>query len=164
MALAAEMKHAPEQYLRQAIGLAVKNVDAGLGGPFGAVIVKDGAVIATGTNRVTSSNDPTAHAEVMAIRAACEELRTFDLSGCEIYTSSEPCPMCLGAIYWSRLDRLYFACTRQDAAEAGFDDALIYEQIALPPDQRLIHGESLLREEAREAFTRWRNAANNIKY
>ncbi|MBV8550655.1 MAG: nucleoside deaminase [Acidobacteriaceae bacterium] len=158
------MKRTPADYLRQAIGLAVKNTDSCCGGPFGAVIVKNGDVIAAGTNLVTSVNDPTAHAEIVAIRAASKALGTHDLRGCEIYASCEPCPMCVGAIYWSRLDRLYFACTRYDAAQAGFDDVLIYEQVPLAPDCRMIRGECMLREEGREAFTRWLRNCRKIEY
>ena len=121
-----------ERYMRQAIDLSIENVRKG-GGPFGAVIVRDGRVIATGTNRVVPGCDPTAHAEVTAIRNAARVLGTFDLSGCEIYTSCEPCPMCLGAIYWARLDRMYYANDKKDAAEIGFDDSFIYDEFALAP-------------------------------
>src|SRR5579872_3632306 len=116
--------------MARAIALAIENVRSGGGGPFAAVIVKDGRVVGEGTNRVTSSNDPTAHAEVVAIRAACHAMGTFQLDGCDVYTTCEPCPMCLGAIYWARPGKVYFACTAADAAAAGFDDAFIYEQLA----------------------------------
>lgn len=116
-------------FMEQAIQLAVENVRSGRGGPFAAVVVKNGQVIATGSNRVTSTNDPTAHAEVTAIREACRALNTFQLTGCDLYTSCEPCPMCLGAIYWARPDRVYFAATASDAADAGFDDSFIYEEL-----------------------------------
>ncbi len=125
-----------EQFLAEAIRLAEENVGKGNGGPFGAVVVKDGTVIARGTNLVTSTNDPTAHAEVVAIREACRALGSFQLEGCDVYASCEPCPMCLAAIYWARPDRLFFAATREDAAAAGFDDSLIYDQIPLPAADR----------------------------
>ena len=121
--------------MRQAIELSIQNVAAG-GGPFGAVIARNGEIVATGTNRVTANMDPTAHAEVSAIRAAAAKLGTFDLSGCEIYTSCEPCPMCLGAIYWARLDRIYYGNNQHDAAAIGFDDAFIYEELAVSPAER----------------------------
>src|SRR5271157_5858524 len=125
-------------FMARAIHLALQNVHSGQGGPFGAVVVKDGNMIAEGANQVTSTNDPTAHAEVLAIRAACAKLRVFELQGCEIYTSCEPCPMCLGAIYWARLSRVYFANADADASRIGFDDSLIYREIALPHGQRAI--------------------------
>lgn len=121
--------------MRKAIALSIENVKNG-GGPFGAVIVKDGKIIAHGVNRVTANNDPTAHAEISAIRAACEKLHTFDLSGCEIYTSCEPCPMCLGAIYWAHLDKIYYGNNKHDAADIGFDDSFIYNEMALKPEKR----------------------------
>ena len=130
------MTTTPDQYLQAALRLAEKNARSGRGGPFGAVVVKDGAIIAKGVNLVTALDDPTAHAEIMAIREACRRLGTFDLSGCELFASCEPCPMCLGAIYWARLDRLVYAATRLDAAAAGFDDAILYDEIPLPPEQR----------------------------
>jgi tRNA(Arg) A34 adenosine deaminase TadA len=119
-----------KEYMRKAIDLAIENVKNG-GGPFGAVIVKNGEIVSTGVNRVTANNDPTAHAEVGAIRAACEKLGTFMLDGCEIYSSCEPCPMCLGAIYWAHIDRLYYGCNKSDAADAGFDDSFIYKELEL---------------------------------
>jgi guanine deaminase len=125
-----------DSFLARALRLAEDNARGGRGGPFGAVVVKDGRIIAEGVNLVTGGNDPTAHAEVMAIREACRKLGTYDLAGCEIHASCEPCPMCLGAIYWARLDRLVFAATREDAARAGFDDALIYREIPLAPAER----------------------------
>ncbi len=130
--------------MRQAIALAVENVRLGRGGPFGALVVKENRVIATGTNSVTSTSDPTAHAEIVAIRAACQALNNFELAGCEIYSSCEPCPMCLGAIFWARATAYYFACTRENAAKAGFDDAFIYDQLTLSPEQRSIPGHCLL--------------------
>lgn len=140
--------------MREAIKLSAESVRSG-GGPFGAVIVRNGEIIARGENRVTVCNDPTAHAEVSAIREAAARLGTYDLSGCEIYSSCEPCPMCLGAIYWARLDKLYYAGTRADAANVGFDDAHIYEELPLEPSQRELPTESLLREEAQRVFDAW---------
>lgn len=150
--------------MTEALRLAAENVVASKGGPFAAVIVRGDRVVSSGTNLVTTSNDPTAHAEVVAIRRACAELGCFQLDGCEIYTSCEPCPMCLGAIYWSRLDRIYFAGTREDAAEAGFDDSLIYREVATPLEQRQIPIESLQREEGREPFRVWKSFQNRIAY
>ncbi len=158
------MRNGPEEFLKQAIALALSNVSSGLGGPFGAVIVKDGQAISSGRNLVISNNDPCAHAEIVAIRAACEALQSFHLSGCEIYASCEPCPMCLGAIYWARLSRLYFASTREDAARAGFDDARIYREIALPPESRALPSECLLWEEGKEAFRWWLESDQRIEY
>jgi guanine deaminase len=125
-----------EEFMRRAIALALENVKSGRGGPFGALVVKDGKIIAEGTNLVTSTSDPTAHAEVVAIRAACRTMNGFQLAGCELYTSCEPCPMCLGAIYWSRPERVFYGATAADAAAAGFDDAFIYKELAHPPEQR----------------------------
>ena len=152
-----------EELMRKAIELSVKNVAEG-GGPFGAVIAKDGEIVATGCNRVTDEHDPTAHAEVSAIRAACRKLNTFDLSGCEIYTSCEPCPMCLGAIYWAHLDRMYYGNNQHDAAEIGFDDAFIYEEIALKPEERRLAPVRLLPEEAIKAFEAWRLKDDKVEY
>lgn len=151
-------------FMREAIRLAVDNVHSGKGGPFGAVIVKDGKIIARGSNLVTSTNDPTAHAEVVAIRNACKELGNFQLDGCEIYTSCEPCPMCLGAIYWARPAKIYFGCTKKDAADIHFDDSFIYEEIPLPVDKRSIPTVQFLREEAVEAFKAWTNKEDKIEY
>src|SRR3954465_5375799 len=125
-----------ESFMREAIRLSVENVEQGKGGPFGAVIVKDGKIIASGTNQVTATNDPTAHAEVVAIRKACKALKSFQLEGCEIYCSCEPCPMCLGAIYWARPDKISYASSKQDGGSVHFDDQFIYDEIALPPDKR----------------------------
>lgn len=152
-----------EELMREAIRLSEQNVAAG-GGPFGAVIARDGRIIATGTNRVTPDCDPTAHAEVSAIRAAAKKLGTFDLSGCEIYTSCEPCPMCLGAIYWARLDRMYYGNDKHDAAKIGFDDAFIYEELALDPADRKLKSELLLPEEAIKAFEAWEAKADKVEY
>ncbi|MBK8968502.1 MAG: nucleoside deaminase [Lewinellaceae bacterium] len=144
--------------MREAIRLSIENVESGRGGPFGAVVVKDGAIIARGTNEVTSTNDPTAHAEVVAIRNACKALGTYQLDGCEIYTSCEPCPMCLGAIYWARPDKMYYGNTKEDAAAIQFDDQFIYQEIELPKDRRHLPTEQLLRDEALEAFAKWESS------
>jgi len=153
-----------EAFMRRAIALSDEMMQSGRGGPFGAVIVRDGAIVAEGCNRVTSANDPTAHAEVVAIREACRTLGTFKLGGCEIYASCEPCPMCLSAIYWARLDRLYYANTRDDAAEIGFDDDIIYREIALPIGGRSIPASRMLAEEARAVFQAWEEKPNKIRY
>ena len=157
------MKMRKEDFMRQAIQLAVDNVANG-GGPFGAVIVRGDEVIATGVNRVTANHDPTAHAEVSAIRAACQRLQTFDLTGCDIYTSCEPCPMCLGAIYWAHLDRVYYGCHKGDAASAGFDDSFIYDELTLDLPHRHKHIEELLPEEAQRSFDAWRAKEDKIEY
>src|ERR1700687_4961518 len=151
-------------FMARAIQLSIENVQSGRGGPFGAVVVKDGAIIGEAANQVTSTNDPTAHAEVLAIRAACQKLGTFDLEGCEIYTSCEPCPMCLGAIYWARLSRVYFANGAADAASIGFDDSLIYREIPLPLAQRSIPMIQMMREQALAAFQAWYEKPNKIVY
>ena len=156
-------KHSPESFMREAIKLSAESVRSG-GGPFGAVIVRNGEIIARGENRVTVCNDPTAHAEVSAIREAAARLGTYDLSGCEIYSSCEPCPMCLGAIYWARLDRLYYAGTRADAANVGFDDAHIYEELPLDPSQRELPTQTLLREEAQQVFEAWAGKLDKKEY
>lgn len=149
--------------MRKAIDLALANVKNG-GGPFGAVIVKDGDIVATGVNRVMASNDPTAHAEVNAIRAACQALGTFTLEGCDIYSTCEPCPMCLGAIYWAHIDRLYYACNKIDAADAGFDDSFIYKELELPADERRLKAEKLIPEEAKRIFEEWKNCEDKKEY
>ncbi|GAB6958737.1 nucleoside deaminase [Prevotella aurantiaca JCM 15754] len=143
-----------EELMRRAIELSENSVRNG-GGPFGAVIAKNGEIVAEGSNKVTIDNDPTAHAEVCTIRKACQKLNTFDLSGCVIYTSCEPCPMCLGAIYWAHLDKIYYANDRKDAGKIGFDDDFIYEEIALEPQYRKKPSEILLRNEAKNAFKMW---------
>lgn len=153
-----------KEFMREAIRLSIENMRSGKGGPFGAVIVKDGKIIARGVNQVTSSNDPTAHAEVVAIREACKELNSFQLDGCEIYTSCEPCPMCLGAIYWARPDKMYYANTKIDAANIGFDDQFIYEEIDLPLPNRKLKCEQLLNEEAIIAFKEWSEKQDKIEY
>lgn len=152
-----------EKFMRKAIALSIKNVENG-GGPFGAVIVKAGKIVATGVNRVTSNNDPTAHAEVSAIRKAAKKLGTYDLSGCEIYTSCEPCPMCLGAVYWARLDKMYYGNNKSDAKDIGFDDSFIYDEIALDPMQRSVKTIQLLPKEAIKAFEAWTNKEDKIEY
>jgi tRNA(Arg) A34 adenosine deaminase TadA len=149
--------------MRQAITLATANVATG-GGPFGAVVVRDGKVIATGVNQVTATNDPTAHAEVVAIRAACKALGTFQLTGCTVYTSCEPCPMCLAALYWSRSDAVYYGNSAGDAAAIGFDDSFLYEQVALPIERRKLPMQRLLPQEAIASFEAWRNQPNKIEY
>lgn len=152
-----------EQLMRRAIALSIESVNSG-GGPFGAVIARNGEIVAEGSNNVTSHHDPTAHAEVSAIREACRKLETFDLSGCDIYTSCEPCPMCLGAIYWAHIDKIYYANDRRDAADIGFDDDFIYQEIALKPTERTKPSEILLREEAIEAFRQWEAKADKTEY
>jgi len=147
-----------------AIQLSIENVRAARGGPFGAVVVRGGKILAEGVNCVTLANDPTAHAEVVAIREACRKLQLFELKGCEIYTSSEPCPMCLGAIYWARLDRAYFGNTAADASKVGFDDSLIYLEISRPHSQRKVPMIQLMRDEALEAFRIWRQQPNRLSY
>jgi guanine deaminase len=150
--------------MARAIQLSIDNVHSGSGGPFGTVVVKDGTIIAEGTNQVTSANDPTAHAELLAIRAACKKLRVYDLEGCEIYTSCEPCPMCMGAIYWAHLSRVYFANTGADASMIGFDDSLIYRELAQPHIQRKIPMIQMMRQEALAAFQVWKNKADKTTY
>jgi guanine deaminase len=152
------------QFMRRAIVLALENVRSGSGGPFAAVIVKDNRIIAEGTNRVTSSNDPTAHAEVVAIREACRVLADFQLSGCDLYTTCEPCPMCLGAIYWARPARIFYAATAADAAEAGFDDAFIYDELKNAPAERRIPTAQLLRDNALAIFSAWKKQENKTPY
>ena len=150
--------------MERAIELAVENVRSGHGGPFGAVVVRGKEIAGTGVNSVTASNDPTAHAEVMAIREACRQLGAFQLSGCDLYTSCEPCPMCLGAIYWARLDRVFYGGTRDDAAKAGFDDAFIYEQITLPHAERAIPFVGMMREESLVCFKEWMEKRDRVEY
>ena len=150
--------------MARAIQLSIENVHSGRGGPFGAVIVRDGKIVAEGVNEVTSTNDPTAHAEVLAIRRACSKLRTFELKDCELYTSCEPCPMCLGAIYWARLSHLYFANTAADAAKIGFDDSFIYGELKQPPSQRRISTTQMMREEASAGFRAWMEKTDKTPY
>jgi len=149
--------------MARAIELSIENVHAG-GGPFAALVVKDGKIVAEGANSVTFANDPTAHAEIVAIRDACRKLGDFELRGCEIYTSCEPCPMCLGAIYWARPDRVFYACTAEDAAQAGFDDSLIYTEIERPHGQRKIPFQTMMREEALAAFRAWKIKQDKTLY
>jgi tRNA(Arg) A34 adenosine deaminase TadA len=153
-----------ESFMREAIALSVRGMREGMGGPFGAVVVKDGQIIGRGSNEVTTANDPTAHAEIVAIREACRTLASFRLDGCEIYSSCEPCPMCLSAIYWARISRMYYAATRQDAAGAGFDDEFLYREIPLPVIERRLPTEQLLRESALAAFAEWRAKPDKIRY
>jgi tRNA(Arg) A34 adenosine deaminase TadA len=152
------------KFMKQAIRLATENVSLGHGGPFGAVIVLEGKIVATGVNQVTATNDPTAHAEVVAIRRACAELGVFSLDGCEMYTSCEPCPMCLAAIYWSHMSAIYYGNTAADAAAAGFDDAFLYAEMKKPAGERTIPAERMLGDEAAENFEAWRNFASRVHY
>ena len=152
-----------KKFMAKAIELSINSANT-IGGPFGSVIVKDSKIIAEGSNKVTSSNDPTAHGEIVAIREACKKLNTFDLSGCEIYTSCEPCPMCLSAIYWSRLDKIYYANTREDAKKIDFDDSFIYSEINKEINDRKIKMHQMHRDEAIEAFKIWDNKKDKIKY
>ncbi len=149
--------------MRKAIALSIENIKKG-GGPFGAVVVKDNKIIATGTNRVTHQNDPTAHAEVTAIRKACRKLGTFNLSDCQIYSSCEPCPMCMSAIYWAHIDKLFYGNTKADAKNIDFDDSFIYEEIALSPENRKLKSTQILAEEAIVAFENWAKTTDKIKY
>ncbi len=152
------------RFMLAAINKAEENIVTGKGGPFGAVVVKEGKIIAAVGNRVTSTNDPTAHAEVVAIREACKTLETFDLTGCEIFASCEPCPMCLGAIMWARIDRLYFAADRIDASRAGFDDELFYSELALSPSERSLRPTQILKNEANVVFDKWLETIDKIPY
>jgi tRNA(Arg) A34 adenosine deaminase TadA len=155
----------PDQdFMRAALKEAENGMRSGRGGPFGCVVVRRGEIVARGSNRVTSTNDPTAHAEVTAIREACAKLKTFQLEDCELYTSCEPCPMCLAAIYWARIPRVFYGNTRADAAAIGFDDEFIYQQIPLPPEQRSIAMQPLLRDEAQGAFREWAEKADKVRY
>lgn len=151
------------RFMQRAIELSIENIDSG-GGPFGAVIVRDGRVVASGTNRVVPNNDPTAHAEVVAIRNACRELQTFDLAGCTVYSSCEPCPMCLSALYWAGVERICYANTKSDAAAIDFDDSFIYDQLRLDYDRRSIRCEHFMRDEALEAFRRWEDKNDKVEY
>jgi guanine deaminase len=152
------------EFMKEAISLSKQNVEKSLGGPFGAVIVKDGKIIAKSANTVTTTNDPTAHAEIATIRLACQALNTFTLEGCVIYTSCEPCPMCLGAIYWARLDKMYYANTKKDAADIGFDDAFIYDEIDLSPENRKLKSAQIMNEEGLEAFKMWSESRDKKDY
>ncbi|MBT3180594.1 MAG: nucleoside deaminase [Candidatus Marinimicrobia bacterium] len=150
--------------MREAIRLSIENVKSGNGGPFGAVIVKNGKIIATAVNEVTSTNDPTAHAEIVAIRKACKTLDSFQLDGCEIYCSCEPCPMCLGAIYWARPNAVYFGNSKEDAAEINFDDNFIYKELDISLNERKLPTIQLLRNEAQSAFIQWQKSEEKIAY
>jgi guanine deaminase len=152
------------RFMREAIGLSFKMMRRGAGGPFGAVVVKGNKVVGRGCNKVTSTNDPTAHAEIVAIRDACRRLKTFDLNGCDLYTSCEPCPMCLSAIYWARLRTVYYGNTRKDAARIAFDDDFIYREVALPIRKRSLLMKQLLRDEAIAAFKEWEAKADKMPY
>ena len=152
-----------KKFMLEAIRVANENIE-NQGGPFGAVIVKDGEIIAASGNSVTIDNDPTAHAEVNTIRKACKHLGTFNLEGCEIYSSCEPCPMCLSAIYWAHIDKLYYATTKDDAASIGFDDSFIYHELTLKPEERHVHAEQHDREEALEPFNIWRGKIDKTEY
>ncbi len=153
-----------EQFMRRAISLSQQNIGSPDGGPFGAVVVKQDRIVGEGTNRVTGTNDPTAHAEMVAIRSAANTLGTFRLEGCEIYTSCEPCPMCLAAIYWARLDRVWYGNTRDDAAAIGFDDEFLYRELALPVTGRSLEMKQLLRVEAKDAFQNWYTHPHRVPY
>jgi guanine deaminase len=153
-----------EALMQEAINLSIKGMENNEGGPFGAIVVKDGQIIGRGNNKVTSSNDPTAHAEVVAIRDACKNLGTFQLDGCIIYTSCEPCPMCLGAIYWARPDKVFYACTKEDAADAGFDDAFIYREIESEYTTRSIPFIQIARPAASLAFEQWKAKSDKTEY
>jgi guanine deaminase len=153
-----------QEFMRRAIALAMENVRSGAGGPFAAVIVKDGRVLAEGANRVTATNDPTAHAEVVAIREACRNLGDFQLTGCDLYTTCEPCPMCLGAIYWARPARVFYACVAADAAAVGFDDAFIYEELDRGHTERRLPMQQLLREESLAIFALWQQQEKKTAY
>jgi guanine deaminase len=151
-------------WMRAAIGLSLEKMRSGEGGPFGAVVVRDGRIVGRGWNQVTSANDPTAHAEVTAIRDACRRLKTYQLTDCELYTSCEPCPMCLSAIYWARIPLVYYGNTRKDAARIAFDDDFIYREVALPLKQRSVRMKPLLRKEALAAFLEWKQKPDKISY
>ena len=158
------MTNPDPRFLRRAVALATENVLAGTGGPFAALVVRNGEVIAEAANSVTTTNDPTAHGEINAIRKACSVLGTFSLAGCEIYSSCEPCPMCLAAIYWARLGAIYYGCNQQDAAKAGFDDAFLYEEIARTVETRSIPCAQILSEEAWQAFATWQSLLTKVEY
>lgn len=158
------MTEQDEKFMRRAIELAQKGMENGAGGPFGAVIVKDGEIVGEGCNRVTSTNDPTAHAEIVAIRAACQNLNSFQLDECVLYTSCEPCPMCLGAIYWARPAKIFYAATHEDAAKVGFDDQFIYEEIEKPIESRKIESVNFMHEEGLKVFQNWEIKSDKTEY
>ena len=153
-----------KKFMKEAIKLASQNANDNQGGPFGAIVVKDGEIVGRGVNKVTTTNDPTAHAEVVAIRDAAKNLDTFNLEGCEIYSSCEPCPMCLGAIYWARINMLHYAGTKDDAAKADFDDSVIYKEFCLPKEKRFIPSSQLMRDDAVKIFEEWIKNENKIQY
>ncbi len=153
-----------KEFMEEAIELALDNVKTNTGGPFGAVIVKDDKVIGKGANSVTGTCDPTAHAEILAIKEACQHLNDFKLTGCEIYTSCEPCPMCLAALYWARIDKIYYACTQDDAAKVCMDDSTFYKELSLPKEKRQLPMEQLLREEAQAVFEAWEKSEEKVEY
>ena len=153
-----------KKFMKEAIKLASQNANDNQGGPFGAIVVKDGEIVGRGVNKVTTTNDPTAHAEVVAIRDAAKNLDTFNLEGCEIYSSCEPCPMCLGAIYWARINMLHYAGTKDDAAKADFDDSVIYKEFCLPKEKRFIPSSQLMRDDAVKIFEEWIKNENKIPY
>jgi guanine deaminase len=153
-----------EQFMREAIGLAAENVQTGSGGPFGAVVVRSGKIIGRGSNRVTASHDPTAHAEILAIRKACKNAGTWILEDCELYCSCEPCPMCLAAVYWARIHKLFYAAQREDAADAGFDDAFIYCELSLPMAERQLACTQMSRPEALTVLRMWKNKPDKVMY
>lgn len=158
------MTEQDEKFMRRAIELAQKGIDAGAGGPFGCVIVRNGEIVGEGNNKVTSTNDPTAHAEIVAIRNACQNLNSFQLEDCIIYTSCEPCPMCLGAIYWARPAKMFFACNHEDAAKVGFDDHFIYNEIERPIEERKIQSINFLRDEGLKVFQNWASKTDKTEY
>ena len=158
------MSKTREEFMIEAIKMAESGMNSGKGGPFGAIVVKDGKIIGRGNNQVTTANDPTAHAEVVAIRDACKNIKSFQLEDCEIYTSCEPCPMCLGAIYWARPKAVYYAADKTDAANAGFDDAFIYDEIATPINNRKIPMDQLLQDKAQMVFKSWVKKDDKIEY
>ncbi|MBP9664809.1 MAG: nucleoside deaminase [Pyrinomonadaceae bacterium] len=158
------MTEGDKKFMRRAIELARDGIDSNEGGPFGCVVARDGEIIGEGNNRVTSANDPTAHAEIIAIREACKSLNSFQLDGCTIYTSCEPCPMCLGAIYWARPANVYYACTRDDAAKIGFDDRFIYEELERSNNEREMRLVNVMRDEAIEVFRSWEAKTDKIEY
>ena len=153
-----------KDFMKEAIRLSLEGMRNKQGGPFGAIVVKNGQIIGRGNNRVASTNDPTAHAEIVAIRQACRHLGSFQLDGCTLYTSCEPCPMCLGAIYWARPDKIFYACTKSDAAAIGFDDDFIYKEMALPVEKRKIPARQLLRQEGLRAFKEWEEMDDKVVY
>ncbi|MDN5201368.1 nucleoside deaminase [Fulvivirgaceae bacterium BMA10] len=158
------MKNGNEDFMKEAIQLSFNKMMEGKGGPFGAIVVKDGEIIGRGYNQVTSKNDPTAHAEIIAIREACKKIGSFQLEGCELYTSCEPCPMCLGAIYWARPDIVFYGNTKKDAAQIGFDDDFIYQELSIPPLERKIPMVQMLHKDALKAFQAWNEKEDKIQY